>query len=151
MKWPENGITTFDFIVSRFTGLRGALLDWQLYRALYLLTCFKPSSTRNDQKKSTPQYVNDGSSLILSFSKSSFLCCWNLPLNYLHLTHFKVIHLAKELHLVTKKSENLIWLIVMVWSAWATCYDTSVLPTQQLCRIFAAALAVNFHLPLLTF
>ena len=71
--------------------------------------------------RSTPQYVNGGSSLILSWGKSPNFCRWSLSLYCLHLTHFKMIHLTKELHLVTQKSKDLIWLIVMPQPAWATC------------------------------
>ena len=103
------------------TSMCMALLDRQVYRAPYLLTSFRPSFTRNEPNKSTPQYVNGGSSLILSLGKSSNFCCWSLTLYCLHLTHFKMIHLTKELHLVTQKPEDLIWFIVMPRPAWATC------------------------------
>ena len=103
------------------TSMCMALLDRQVYRAPYFLTSFRPSFTRNEPNKSTPQYVNGGSSLILSLGKSSNFCCWSLTLYCLHLTHFKMIHLTKELHLVTQKPEDLIWFIVMPQPAWATC------------------------------
>ena len=90
-----------------------ALLDRHIYRAPYLLTSFQPSFTRNDPNKSTPQYINGDSSRILSLGKSAIFCCWSLPLNCLHLTHFKMIHLTKEWHLVTQKPEDLIWPIVI--------------------------------------
>ena len=93
-----------------------ALLDKQVYRAPYLLTSFRPSFTRNEPNKSTPQYVNGG-----SLGKSAIFCCWSLPLNRLHLTHFKMIHLTKELHLVTQKPEDLVWFIVVPRPAWPTC------------------------------
>ena len=103
------------------TSMCMALLDRQVYRAPYLLTSFRPSFARNEPNKSTTQYVNGGSSLILSLVKLAIFCCWSLPLNCLHLTHFKMIHLTKELHLVTQKPEDLIWFIVMPRPAWATC------------------------------
>ena len=103
------------------TSICMALLDRQVYRPPYLFTSFQPSFMRNEPNKSTPQYVNVGSSLILSLGKSAIFCCWSLPLKCLHLTHFEMIHLTKELHLVTQKPEDLIWFIVMPRPAWATC------------------------------
>ena len=48
-----------------------ALLERQVYNAPYLLTSFRPSFTTNRQNKSILQYVNGGSSLIMSFDKSA--------------------------------------------------------------------------------
>ena len=48
------------------TSMSMAILDRQVYIAPYHLTSFRPSFTRNEPNKSTPQYVNGGSSLILS-------------------------------------------------------------------------------------
>ena len=45
------------------------LLDRQVYRAPYLLTSFPLSFTRNKPNTPTAQYVNGGSSLILSLGK----------------------------------------------------------------------------------
>ena len=97
-----------------------ALLNRQVYRAPCLLTSSRPSFTRNDPSKSTPQYVNGGFSLILFPEKSVIFCCWSLYLNCLHPTHFNMIQLIKELHLLTQKREDLIWFIVMLQPARTT-------------------------------
>ena len=89
---------------------------------VFLLTILHEKWT----KQVHPQYVNGGSSLILSLGKSAILCWWSLPLNCLHLTHFKMLHLSKELHLANQKPEDIIWFIVTPQPAWASDTMTPV-------------------------
>ena len=61
-------------------------------------------------------------------------CTWHFPLHCLYLTHFKMTDLTKELHLVTRRPEDLIWCIVHSQPASATCswhQRTSILAILQ--------------------
>ena len=142
-----------DSVLSEYTTwVWMALLDRQVYGAPYFLTSFRSSFTINEPNNSTPQYVNGGASFILSLGKPAIFCCWTLSLNCLHLTHFKMIHLTKELHLlVTQKSENLIWFTVMPPPAWATCPRYQRTNSSKFCMILLTALGVASHLLALTF
>ena len=63
-----------------------ALIDRQVQRATYPLTSFRRSFTMNVPNKSTSQYINGGSSLILPFGKSVIYCCRSFPLRQIQQT-----------------------------------------------------------------
>lgn len=63
-----------------------ALIDRQVHRATNPLTSFRRSFTMNVSNKSTSQYINGGSSLILPFDKSVIYCCRSFPLRQIQQT-----------------------------------------------------------------
>ena len=102
------------------TSICTALDERQLINAPYLFFFLWPFLTAKGPNILIPQYLNGGSSLILSLGRSSTCYCWNLPLRILHLTHFDIVDLTAALHLITQYPEVLTALIVIPLPAWAT-------------------------------
>ena len=133
------------------TSMCMTLLDRQVYRATHLLTSFRPSFTRNEPNKSAPQYINGGSSLILSLGKAAIFvaeaflstpCTWHTPRWYIW---------PKSYILSPKNQRTLFGSLSCLDQHELIIHDTSVLSTQQFCRILAITLDVVSHLPDLTF
>ena len=103
------------------TSMCVVLLDRKVYRVPYLLTSLLTIFHKKWTKQAHTTVCQWCSLALLSLGKSVIFCCWSLPLNCLDLTHFKMIHLTKELHLVTQKPKDLLWFIVMPQPTWATC------------------------------
>ena len=67
-----------------------ALLAKHVKSVPYLLSSFLPSFIRNVLNTSRREFVNGGSSNVLSFGRSTVFCLSSFPLNNWNLTHFPI-------------------------------------------------------------